>query len=286
MIRLTSFRKPVLVSIVLGASFTARAEVPMCSVLDIPLVPMVADLPFTGDVVGSRWGYLPDGSEGHKFKLVYSIARDSDGRVSAKDLRFEPKSGRMAFSMTICDPLSGTRTSFHACVDGAHGPTSSDGCAVEKVAQVRPGPHRKPDSGLPVFPDPFKPEPAHHASSFVPGSGELVDLGEKDMEGVRVHGYHHVGTHHGSCNGVPLTTSREWWLSEKAALEVSVTTRTSFKEDSEASPTSRPVGCLSAMTIELTNIQQVEPERELFQVPPNYKIVPIDNTWKPKIKPE
>jgi hypothetical protein len=290
----SSIREPILVGIVIGASFAAHAEAPMCSVpgmllpvavsmpvtLPLPLVPMVANLPFTADVSGSI--LLPDGSEGDTFKQLYSIARNSGGRVSVKSRGYKAQNGgRMAFSMKICDPISGATTSFQACVDGANDASPSDGCTVKKVAQAWAGPNRLPDSGLPVFPDPFKPLPAHHASAFVPRSGELVDLREKDLEGVRVHGYRNVGVYPNTCDGMPVSAAKEWWVSEKAALEVSVTTRRSAKGELEESPTSLPEKCLGGMTIELTNIQQVEPEPELFQVPPDYKIV-----QKPTIKPQ
>jgi hypothetical protein len=39
---------------------------------------------------------------------------------------------------------------------------------------------------------------------------ELVDLGEKSIEGTKVRGYRNVATSHVTCNGVPLTTSKEW----------------------------------------------------------------------------
>jgi hypothetical protein len=140
----------------------------------------------------SAWNYLPDGSETHHFKTVYSIARDNDGRVSVK---LAPSSGTpMAFSTDVWDPIEGTKTSFRSCVQDAKDATSSNGCAVEKLAKVWAAPRRNPDSGLPVFPDPFKPLPAHHLSDLVPRSGELVDLGEKSIEGTKVRGYRNVGT--------------------------------------------------------------------------------------------
>jgi hypothetical protein len=266
-----SIRKPIVVSIVLVASFTAGAKAPMSWPRPGFHVPMVANLPFTADLVEENWNYLPDGSETHHFKTVYSIARDNDGRVSVKH---PPSSGTpMAFLIDIWDPIAGTETSFHSCVQDAKDPTSSDGCAVEKVATVWPAPRRNPDSGPPVFPDPFKPLPAHHSSDLVPRSGELVDLGEKSIEGTKVRGYRNVATSHVTCNGVPLTTSKEWWLSEESALEVSVTTRTS-------GPESLHFACSGTMTFELTNIQRVDPEPDLFQVPPDYEIV-----RRPPIKP-
>jgi hypothetical protein len=311
---LSSFWKVVLVGFVLASSLSAAAEAPMCSLLGMPwapfflptvvaepvigrlpmlLFPMVANLPFTADF--SHSVVLPDGSEGDTFQQLASIARDRDGRVSMKSRAYRLQNAdRMAFSMEICDPIAGTTTSFQACVDGANDATSSDGCAVKKVAHVRAGPHLRPDSGLPVFPDPFKPLPAHHSSAFVPRSGELVDLGEKDVEGVRVHGYRNVdgADHQNTCDGVPVSTSKEWWLSEKTGLAVSATVRTSANGESEEGPTSLPEKCLGGVTIELTNIQRVEPEPELFKMPPDYEIVPIDNTWKgavpwkPTVKPQ
>jgi hypothetical protein len=307
---LSSFWKVVLLGFVLASSLSAGAEAPMCSLLGMSfapfflhtvmgepiivrlpvlLFPMVANLPFTADVSNS---VLPDGSEGDTFKVA-SIARDRDGRVSMKSRAYRLQNAdRMAFSMEVCDPIAGTTTSFQACVDGANDATSSDGCAVKKVAHVRAGPHLRPD--LPVFPDPFKPLPAHHSSAFVPRSGELVDLGEKDVEGVRVHGYRNVDVadHHNACDSVPVSTSKEWWLSEKTALEVSATVRTSADGESEEGSTSLPEKCLGGVTIELTNIQRVEPEPELFKMPPDYEVVPIDNTWKrtvpwkPTVKPQ
>jgi hypothetical protein len=277
MIRSSSIPKPILVGMVLVASFTAGAEVPGCSSPPGSHVPMAANLPFTADLAVEQWHELPDGSEGHHFKTVYSIARDNDGRVSAKRSGYTTQSGsRMALIMEICDPIAGTRTSFQACVQDANDPTSSNGCAVEKVAKVWDAARRNPDSGPPVFPDPFKPLPPHHSSDLVPRSGELVDLGEKRIEGVKVHGYRNVGPFnlHRSCNGVPLTTTKEWWLSEETALQVSATTRTS-------GPASLHFACSGTMTLELTNIQQVEPEPELFQVPSDYEIV-----REPTIKPQ
>lgn len=267
-----SIRKPIVVSIVLVASFTAGAKAPMSWPRPGIRVPMVANLPFTADLVEDKWNYLADGSETHHWKTVYSIARDNDGRVSVK---LAPSSGTpMAFSTDIWDPIEGTRTSFRSCVNDAKDATSSNGCAVEKVAKVRAAPRRNPDSGLPVFPDPFKPLPAHHLSDLVPRSGELVDLGEKSIEGTKVRGYRNVGTTpHITYNGEPLTTSKEWWLSEEAALEVLVTTRTS-------GPASLHFAGSGTTTLELTNIQRVNPDPDLFQVPPDYEIVRM-----PPIKP-
>ena len=275
MIRSSSIREPILLSIVLVAPFTAGAEVPWCGYPPGSHVPMVANLPFTADLVVEQWIDLPDGSEGHHFKRVYSIARDNDGRVSAKGSAYTTHSGgRMAFIMEICDPIAGTKTSFDECVQDANDPTSSDGCAIEKVAKVWAAPHRNPDSGPPVFPDPFKPLPPHHSSDLVPRSGETVDLGEKSIEGIKVHGYRNVGPSNLHGNGVPLTTTKEWWLSEETALEVSATTCTS-------GPASFHLACSGTTTIELTNIQQIEPEPELFQVPSDYEIV-----RQPTIKPQ
>ena len=137
MIRSSSIRKPILVSIVLVASFTAGAEVPRCSSPLGSHVPMAANLPFTADLAVEQWYELPDGSEGHHFKTVYSIARDNDGRVSSKHSGYTTQSGgSMALIMEICDPIAGTRTSFEACLQDANDPTSSNGCAVEKVKGV------------------------------------------------------------------------------------------------------------------------------------------------------
>ena len=74
-----------MVSIVLVASFTAGAKAPMSWPRPGIRVPMVANLPFTADLVEDKWNYLPDGSETRHWKTVYSIARDNDGRVSVKD---------------------------------------------------------------------------------------------------------------------------------------------------------------------------------------------------------
>jgi hypothetical protein len=99
-----------------------------------------------------------------------------------------------------------------------------------------------------------------------------------------VHGYRNVGGPQNSC--------KEWWLSEKAGLEISATTRRLAKAETEESPPSVPGKCLGGVTFELTNIQRVEPEPELFKTPPDYEIVPIDNTWKgtvpwkPSVKPQ
>lgn len=180
----------------------------------------------------------------------------------------------MAFIVDICDPIAGTRTSFEECVQDANDPTSSNGCAIKKVAKVWAGPRRNPDSGPQVFPDPFKPSPPHHSNYLVPRSGETVDLGEKGIEGIKVRGYSNVGPSNLHCNSVSLTTTREWWLSEETALEVSATTRT-------FGPASLHLVCSGTTTIELTNIQQVEPEPELFQVPSGYEII-----REPTIKPQ
>jgi hypothetical protein len=301
MICLSSFRKPVLLGIALTAWFAAGAEATMCTVVYVPflhnltipltppmpLVPMVANLPFTADISGSI--LLPDGSEGGAAVQLYSIARDNEGRVLLRS-----RSSSLTVMVTICDPVSGTRTTFQACADTAADPSSGDGCAVKKAARVAAAPHRSPDSGLPVFPDPFKPLPPHHSSAFVPRSAELVDLGEKDLEGVRVHGYRNVDVaeQQNACDGVPVSTSKEWWLSEKDALEVSATIRRAAKGESGESPASLPEKCLGGVTVRLTNIQWAEPEPELFKAPPDYEIVPIENSWKgtvpwkPTVKPQ
>jgi hypothetical protein len=307
MIRLSSIRRPVLVGIVLTAWFTSGAEAPMCTTIympfvhnptislptPVPLIPMVADLAFTADVSASI--VLADGSEVNTVEQLSSIARDSEGRVSVKSRGHRTQiGGPMTFNMTICDPVSGTETTFQACEDNASDPASSDKCSAKKAARVSSGPHRSPDSSLPVFPDPSKPLPAHHSSAFVPRSGELVDLGEKDLEGVRVHGYRNVDVREQdlTCIGVPVNTSKEWWLSEKSALEVSVTIRKSANGESEENLTPLPEKCLGGVTIKLTNIRWAEPEPELFKAPPDYRIIPIDNTWKgtvpwkPTVKPQ
>jgi hypothetical protein len=263
----SSIWKPFLAGAVVVASFTAGAEAPLCSPAPGSYLPMMAGLPFTADLVQERWTELPDGSDGHHFKTVYSVARDNDGRVSVKLQGYTSQSGSHLWSrIDIWDPIAGTKTSFESCGPDANDPSSTSVCAVKKVARVWAAPRRKPDSGPPVFPDPFKPLPPHHSSELVPRGGELTDLGEKSIEGTKARGYRNVGASRLTCDGLPLTTSKEWWLSEETAMEVSATTRVS-------GPDSLHSACSSTTTIELTNIQRGEPEAELFQVPSDYEIV-------------
>ena len=213
-------------------------------------------------------------------KQIYSVAREHDGRVAMR-LKSQHPGDPTIISVTICDPVAGTTMHFAQCFDKDGAPATGGGLprsCSEKVAKVLRSPHRALDAGPPFFPDPSMPLPPHIASSFASRGGETADLGTKIINGIQAHGYRNLtsGPSHMDACKSPVEEVREWWISEEMALALSdVNTTLSEHVDPKPSSTTTQVTCSFKTSVQLSNIQHVEPAPELFEIPEGYKVVSI-----------
>ena len=178
-------------------------------------------------------------------------------------------------SVSICDPIAGTTTNFVQCSDEYEIQATSGNIpqsCQNKVAKIFPSPRRLPNAGTPFFPEPFDGSPPHLPKSFAPPPGQRIDLGTQEVEGVQAHGYRNLTTGSSQIDACksPVNLAREWWLSEELAIAISeVDTTRSEPVHPHPSPTTTHVVCSRNGSMELSNIQQVEPAPELFKVPPD-----------------
>ena len=277
---LTAFYKAALTSaFVLSSTLVASAAVPACGAPPGLPIPMAAELPFTADEsITNEAPVHPADGRAADITFAYSVARDNDGRVAIR-LKSQDPGDATVVSVTICDPIAGTTTSFVQCFDN-NGVLASGGklprMCEKKVAKVLRSPHRAPNAGAPFFPDPSKPLPPHMGNSSAPREGATVDLGTKEIDGMAAHGYRNLATRPNdlsSCTS-PVEETKEWWISEESAIAISeVNTRQSDHVDPKPSPTTVQVVCSFKQSLELSNIQHADPAPELFELPPDYDVV-------------
>jgi hypothetical protein len=215
----------------------------------------VANNPFSADEVITSWQISPDGSKTQtSLRVVGQIARDSAGRVVVKRPVHWPseeareKNEPNFWYTTICDP-TGTRTRISQDVHFGETADPSTGKNVETVLRV----DGKVNVGRGlrhIFPNEFD-------EFLVPPSDKHEDLGYKDLNGIRAHGYRWWQASDGIIDEARFT---DQWLSADLATGLSRIDTTSTTES----------------RIELTRLRRGEPDPKLFEIPPDYKVIYAD----------
>lgn len=231
--------------------------------------------PFSGEAVTEFVQTLADGNRIAR-RSVTRIYRDSEGRVRREHLAAD---GSKVESVTIADPLAGTsvvldpdtRTAYRAGRrEPGPGPSPREGerrKVLELESKIRatepPPPPPPPPAGDPeVVPPvpPAAPPPGVRSRIVAPrGEGHVGNLGERTIEGLSVRGTRTTTVIPASAigNDQPIRIVSEEWFSNE--LQVLVQTRHSDPRSGET-------------TYTLTNVVRAEPDRSLFEVPPDYSL--------------
>lgn len=219
----------------------------------------VSNNPFTADVVGGAWEISLAGEKIQTGLIpTLHVARDSQGRVVVKTpTGWAP--GRSPYEeadfywTTICDPVAKTTTDIRQ--EGVYDNHSeaATGNGTSLVLHITGKVKVAKDDTLSSASQPS----AFHEFSK-PEARKLEDIGEQTVLGVQAHGY-------------------RWWVPVDGAMIESDYTEL-FQSEELASDLSQvttrgdgPRG-RGEVREELKNLQRVEPDPRLFQIPTGYKI--------------
>jgi hypothetical protein len=217
----------------------------------------VSNNPFTADVVGRALEISPT-EKNYQTGLIPTVhvARDSQGRVIIKTpTGWAP--GRSPYEeadfywTTICDPVAKTTTNIRQ--EGVYDHSEADGNGTSLVLHVTGKVKIANDDTLSSAAQPS----AFHDFSK-PEAKKLEDLGEQTLLGVEAHGY-------------------RWWIPFDGAIIESDYTEL-FRSEELASDISQLItrsdGARGRSEVreELKNLQRVDPDPRLFQIPTGYKI--------------
>lgn len=183
--------------------------------------------------------------------IPYSIARDGEGRILrslwsgqdfAQDLVYQQK--------MLCDPATETETDFSG-TDGIPIHPLADGQVLEK-----------PDvQYLPWHSHAYNPMRWRAGSR----EGDVVDLGYREIEGIRAHGRRWLLAHDSSFSDGDF---RELWVSEDLQADV-LYIEQNLTEG-------------KGMRAELTHVRLAEPDPKLFQMPKGHPAVVRESSSTPQ----
>jgi hypothetical protein len=203
-------------------------------------IPAMANAPFSAVVVTEWTRIMPDGSSA-LMKNHRTVARDSVGRVFQERRYFSPNGDTQATQLSELDYEDPTLHQLTRCLVATHV------CSVYKVSR-------------PVMASPPKRPPQSAANGT-----QWEDLGRKLVDNVEVLGSREVMTigvgAMGNEKEQPVV--KEFWYSPR--LGINVTTK---RFDPRAS---------AVQNFEVSNINQGEPDAQLFQIPSGYRFVPMDS---------
>ena len=228
----------------------------------------VANNPFTADIVAGAYHVSPDASmrETGLIPTVH-IARDSEGRVAVKiPMWWAPGRSRREdadfYWTNICDPVA--KTMIHIKPEGTtDSKPEAAASGSDLVLHISGKAEILSNESLSAAS-----EPSVFRTLHEPEAKKQEDIGEQSLLGVQAHGYRWWLP----VNGVVLESDyTEVFQSEELASDIS---RLSTRGDG---PRGR-----DEMRAELKNLQRVEPDPGLFQIPQGYKIE--DLTAKPSGK--
>ena len=200
-------------------------------------IPPMANAPFSAVVVTEWTRIMPDGSTA-LMKNHRTVARDSVGRVFQERRFFSPEGDKQPTRLSELDYEDPTLHRLARCFVDTHV------CSVYKV------------NNRPVTASPPK-APAQSAA----GGMQWEDLGRKVVDNVEVLGSREVMTISVGAMGneKEQPVVKEFWYSPR--LGINVTTK---RFDPRAS---------AVQNFEVSNINQGEPDAQLFQIPAGYRIV-------------
>lgn len=181
--------------------------------------------------------------------VPYSIARDAEGRILrsmwsgqdyGQDLVYQQK--------MLCDPDSETETDFSG-TSGVPIHPLADGQVLEKPdVQSLPW-HRR----------------AYNPTRFEGRDGNMLDLGEREIEGVKAHGRRWLLNHDGTFSDGDF---RELWVSEDLQADI-LYVEQNLTEG-------------KGLKAELTHVRLAEPDPKLFQMPKGHPAIVKQLTSAPQ----
>ncbi len=202
-------------------------------------IPPMANAPFSAVVVTEWTRIMPDGSTA-LMKNHRTVARDSVGRVFQERRYFSPEGDKQTTRLSELDYEDPTLHQLARCFVDTHV------CSVYKV-NSRPVTASQPKA------------PAQSAAGM-----QWEDLGRRVVDNVEVLGSREVMTigvgAMGNEKEQPVV--KEFWYSPR--LGINVTTK---RFDPRAS---------AVQNFEVSNINQGEPDAQLFQIPAGYRVVTMD----------
>jgi hypothetical protein len=219
----------------------------------------VSNNPFTADVVGGAWDISPTANKRETGLIpTLHVARDSQGRVLIKTpTGWAPGRSHREdadfYWTTICDPIAKTMTDIRqeGVYDNQPEATTENGTNL--VLHITGKVKITTDETLTSASQPS----AFHEFSK-PEAKKLEDIGEQTLLGLQAHGY-------------------RWWVPVDGAI-IESDYNELFQSEELASDLSKlitrgdgPRG-RSEVLVELKNLQRVEPDPRLFQIPTGYKI--------------
>jgi hypothetical protein len=202
-------------------------------------IPPMANAPFSAVVITEWTRIMPDGSTA-LMKNHRTVARDSVGRVFQERRFFSPNGDKQTTQLSELDFEDPTLHQLTRCLVATHV------CSVYKVS-------RPVTATQPMAP----PKSAANGTQW-------EDLGRKVVDSVEVLGSREVMTigvgAMGNEKEQPVV--KEFWYSPR--LGINVTTK---RFDPRAS---------AVQNFEVSNINQGEPDAQLFQIPSGYRVVAMD----------
>ena len=219
----------------------------------------VANNPFTADIIAGAYQVSLDSSSRETGLIpTMHVARDSQGRVAVKiPIWWAP--GRSSredadfYWTNICDPVAKTMISIKPEIASDTKPETSvlngDNLMLHVTGKAE---IVRDDSFLPAG------EPADFQNFSKPEAKKVEDIGEQSLLGLQAHGYRWWVPVDGAVIDTDYT---EVFQSEELAADIS---RLGTRGDG---PHGR-----SETRADFKNLQRVEPNATLFQIPEGYKI--------------
>jgi hypothetical protein len=198
------------------------------------------DVPFSADVTTETDRILADGNRVHR-ETQGKMFRDSEGRTRTEEEFPLPATGEKLQRITIQDPAQQMFVILDPKNKIAHTYHSGRQLSSPPAAATVPKNTMTPQSNVPKF------------------ESKSEDLGTMEIDGLLATGVRHTRTTPAGVigNEKPIVTVNETWYSPELKTVV-----LSKNDDPQSGQTTR----------KLTNIQRLEPDPLLFQVPPDYTV--------------
>lgn len=222
-----------------------HAQTTCTTVGDTMAIDTVEGNPFTADAVFTATSTRNIGTKSAGSTTIFHIARNRAGYVSIK----YPVVGRsdvpLVWENIICDPQAGTRTRFSLL---AHPEDTT--IRFEKRAEVT---RHFTSPGL------MHGSRSTRLRDYAARAAKSVDLGYRNFDGISAYGFRLWLRREEASSNSKFT---EEWFSDDLAADMLV-----IRDNEERGSRERAT---------LTHITRDEPDPELFEVPPGYRVVDKD----------
>jgi len=230
-------RAPRFPHFVLLSSISFAVAVPLAPGQDIFVTP-IPNVPFTAVVQVERSFVRPDGSV-QTAKTLRQIARDSHGRIYAEARTLIPVSSKetpQVRRIHLYDPQTRVSTMLDA----------------EQQTFWTMTVHRPPATVPPTLLEATPAGETLQPSEFA----KKEDLGIQEVGGILAHGIREVQTIPGEANGKESVVTDEYWYSDDLRINLMI------KHNDPRT---------GSVTLTVAQVQRTEPDRAMFEIPPNYK---------------